>query len=148
MSTPVPSNPVEEDVDIFAPFLQGPTQFHSQHEHVPTETKHDLPSASLDTIRRRVLIILIVVLFGIESGAHMIPGPMTRIIESIACRKYLAVHDPSRVPSSGQVPEALCKIPEVQTTVTIIRGYSDFFEGLSSKSKRLSAFTFVIVIRI
>lgn len=135
MASLAPSSPRKEDMDIGVPFLSEPNQFVSQHEHASTETQDDSQSASLDVIRRRVLITLIVVVFGIESGEQMIPGPMTRIIESIVCRRHLEIHDPSRIPSSGQVAEELCKVPEVQATVAIIKGYSDFFQGLSSESK-------------
>ncbi|KAE8354939.1 putative MFS transporter [Aspergillus coremiiformis] len=82
--------------------------------------------------RNRLIITLVVILLAFETGGYMIPGPMTRIIESIACRKYWAVHDPSQIPANGQVAEKLCKIPAVQTEVTTVKGYSDFWEELCS----------------
>ncbi|RAL10124.1 MFS transporter [Aspergillus homomorphus CBS 101889] len=80
--------------------------------------------------RLRLLITLIVILLSFEIGGQMIPGPMIRIIEAIACDNYWRHHDPARLPVSGHLPEHLCKIAEVQTEVATVKGYSDLLEGL------------------
>lgn len=80
--------------------------------------------------RFRLLITLIVILLAFEIGGQMIPGPMVRLIETIACDNYWRRHDPARLPASGHLPEHLCKISAVQTEVATVKGYSDLLEGL------------------
>lgn len=80
--------------------------------------------------RIRLLITLIIVLLAFEIGGQMIPGPMVRLIETIACDNYWRRHDPARLPASGHLPEHLCKISAVQTEVATVKGYSDLLEGL------------------
>lgn len=84
--------------------------------------------------RFRLLITLVVILLAFEIGGRMIPGPMVRLIETIACDKYWRRHDPARLPGSGHLPEHLCKISAVQTEVATVKGYSDLFEGLLCSS--------------
>jgi hypothetical protein len=83
-----------------------------------------------ENIRRRLVITLVAIFLAFEVGAQMIPGPMVRIIETIACDNYWRGHDPSRLPVTGHVPEQWCKIEEVQAEVAAVKGYSDFLEGL------------------
>lgn len=80
--------------------------------------------------RFRLLITLTVILLAFEIGGQMIPGPMLRLIETIACNNYWRRHDPARLPVSGHLPEHLCKISAVQMEVATVKGYSDFLEAL------------------
>ncbi|KAJ5544759.1 MFS transporter [Penicillium sp. DV-2018c] len=95
-----------------------------------SDRRDDTDSELCPRTRFRILITLIVILLSFEIGGQMIPGPMVRIIETIACDNYWRRHDPARLPPSGHLPEHLCKIAAVQTEVATVKGYSDLFEGL------------------
>jgi hypothetical protein len=111
-----------------APFL--PTQ--PDDPLAPSQSEHSESSDSEwpKGTRLRLLLTLIVILLSFEIGGQMIPGPMVRVIETIACDKYWRGHDPARLPPTGHLPEHLCKITAVQTEVATVKGYSDLFEGL------------------
>lgn len=89
------------------------------------EPQDDPEPGISDSMRRRLVITLIVILLAFEIGGQLIPGPMVRVIESISCDRYWRVHG-----LSGHIPEHLCNIPTVQTEVATVKGYSDLLEGL------------------
>ncbi|BCS22356.1 MFS transporter [Aspergillus puulaauensis] len=91
------------------------------------EPQDDPERGISDSMRRRLVITLIVILLAFEIGGQLIPGPMVRVIESISCDRYWRVHG-----LSGHIPEHLCNIPTVQTEVATVKGYSDLLEGLLS----------------
>ncbi|KAF7125927.1 hypothetical protein CNMCM5793_002286 [Aspergillus hiratsukae] len=115
-----------------APFLSEGRRSQSGPVEGPHEFNSSSEPALSENTRRRLVITLVAILIAFEIGAHMIPGPMVRIIEAIVCDGYWRAHDPSRLPASasGHIPEQLCKIEEVQAEVTTVKGYSDFLEGL------------------
>ena len=82
------------------------------------------------TTRYRLLVTLVIILLSFEIGGQLIPGPMTRVIETIVCDQYWRRTEPVRLPASGHLPQHLCKISEIQTEVATIKGYSDFLEAL------------------
>ncbi|KAF7181873.1 hypothetical protein CNMCM7691_001170 [Aspergillus felis] len=124
----------EDDIELSgedAPFLLEDLRSQPTAGDVPPD------DSSSDTVlpeksRRRLVITLVAIMLTFAIGGQMIPGPMVRIIEAIACDDYWRAHDPSRLQASGHVVEQLCKIKEVQEEVTTIKGYMDFFEGLLS----------------
>ncbi|KAL4885709.1 major facilitator superfamily domain-containing protein [Aspergillus karnatakaensis] len=83
-------------------------------------------------IRCRLVITLIFILLALETGGHIIPGPMLRIIDGIVCDRYWRVHGPEQIPPDGPMPERLCNLTAVQTEVAQVKGYSDMLEGLLS----------------
>ena len=99
-----------------------------------SECCDDTDSELCPRTRFRLSITLIVILLAFEIGGQMIPGPMVRLIETIACDNYWRRHDPARLPASGHLPEHLCKISAVQTEVATVKGYSDLFEALLCQS--------------
>ncbi|OGE53913.1 hypothetical protein PENARI_c007G09891 [Penicillium arizonense] len=111
-----------------APFL--PTQTSDPLAPDQSEYSEGSDSEWSKGTRLRLLITLIVILLSFEIGGQMIPGPMVRVIETIACDKYWRRHNPARLPLTGHLPEHLCKITAVQTEVATVKGYSDLFEGL------------------
>ncbi|KAF3385324.1 hypothetical protein F1880_002190 [Penicillium rolfsii] len=111
------------------------TSFLSQQPNDPTvpgqsECCGDMDSELSPRTRFRLLTTLIMTLLAFEIGGKMIPGPMVRLIETIACDKYWRRHEPARLPAKGHLPEHLCKISAVQTEVATVKGYSDLFEAL------------------
>ena len=83
-------------------------------------------------VRTRLTVTLFFIILSVELGAGMTSGPITRILESIACRQFYLETDASKVGADGQVAENMCKMKEVQTELAAVRGYMEFFDGLLS----------------
>ena len=92
-----------------------------------------VPKVFPEKLRFRLLVILLIMILALDSGTIMSMGPLTRLYESVACRDYYALHDPSQIGAHGQVKEELCKVNEVQAEVAAIVGYMEFFDGLLSE---------------
>ncbi|KAI9376064.1 major facilitator superfamily domain-containing protein [Aspergillus egyptiacus] len=114
------------------PFLHSHTHDDDSELH-PANTRGDKQNLTINPeIRSRLMITLLAMILAVEVGFVMAGGPMTRIYESIACREYFAVADPSKIGADGQVVEELCKGKEVQSEVAAVKGYMEFFEGVFS----------------
>ncbi|KAJ6114009.1 hypothetical protein N7523_007326 [Penicillium sp. IBT 18751x] len=111
-----------------APFLDTP----EIAPHVENKPVHPERNAAPSTITFRLKVILFAMVLAVEVGFSFLDGPMVRILESIACRQYYNEADPSQIGANGQVPEALCKIGEVQAELAAVKGYHMFFDGLLS----------------
>ncbi|KAL4958873.1 major facilitator superfamily domain-containing protein [Aspergillus stella-maris] len=105
-----------------------PDQCSGLREEEDADAVSDIPEST----RRRLIITLVFILLAVETGGQMIPGPMVRVIEGIACDSYWRVHGPEKLPGHGPIPEHWCNLPAVQTEVANVKGYSDLFEGLLS----------------
>ncbi|KAJ5129927.1 Major facilitator superfamily domain general substrate transporter [Penicillium bovifimosum] len=118
------------------PFLDSsdPNGAGQTHRHVPKPSIGSRPEAnvSADAISFRLKVILFSMILAVEVGFAFLDGPMVRIMESIACRQYFAVIDPTQIGADGQVPEAMCKIGEVQAELAAVKGYHMFFDGTLS----------------
>lgn len=53
--------------------------------------------------------------------------PRLRLYEATICRSYYQIHDPSAIDAGNNVPEELCKIPEVQASLAQLTGWNSFF---------------------
>ncbi|KAJ1716094.1 hypothetical protein G4B11_010593 [Aspergillus flavus] len=104
-----------------APFLPG------VDDESPESLNSDIPFQKHSN--HGLIIKLFVIYLAIGMGGPMIQSPLTRIVESIACRNYWNAHDPSQLPGPEQISEGMCKIPEVQREVTTIIGYREFFNA-------------------
>lgn len=80
----------------------------------------------------RLKITLFALILAVEVGFAFLEGPMVRIMESIACRQYYIVVDPTKIGVDNQAPEEFCKIAEVQAELAAVKGYHMFFDGLLS----------------
>ena len=89
-------------------------------------------------LRTRLMVTLFLIILSVELGAGMISGPLTSILESIACRQYYLEIDPSKVGEDGRVVESMCKTKEVQMELAAVRGYMEFFDGVLSMSNQRS----------
>ena len=118
-----------------APFLDPPDLSipGSAHRHVsskPSIGSHPVKAnASASTITFRLKVTLFAMVLAVEIGFAFLEGPMVRIMESIACRQYFLGVDPTKIGADGQVPEAMCKIGEVQAELAAVKGYHMFFDG-------------------
>ncbi|KAJ5751037.1 hypothetical protein N7533_008065 [Penicillium manginii] len=117
-----------------APFLPENT---SDDTNTPTESKslhqnNADSAAAAKKIGFRLKLTLFLMILAVDIGFAFLEGPMVRILESIACRQYFAVVDPSKIGANGYIPEDQCKLPEVQSELAAVKGYHMFFDGLLS----------------
>ena len=85
--------------------------------------------------KNRVFLLIALVSATIGCGELLIINPQTRLFESIICRKYYDVHDPSVIEPDGWVSEQLCKIEPVESGVALLLGWQDFFDCIPSMSR-------------
>src|SRR4051794_33061629 len=60
--------------------------------------------------------------------------PLIRLFEQSLCLSYYRVHDPGMVGIGRSIPEALCKVVEIQQDLATIRGWKsllDIIPGMS-----------------
>jgi hypothetical protein len=60
----------------------------------------------------------------------MSEAPRLRMLELGLCREYYAVHDPSVIGDNGGIPERLCKLPQIQSSVARMRGIMAMMEAI------------------
>lgn len=131
----MPSEPVHDPFDREdAPFLRSsdsdspPNSPLDEPKHHESQTR----DPTSQKLRLRLLLTLFAVVLAVEMGLAMAESPMVRIYESIVCRNYYTQQDPSQIDADGQVEEELCKVKDVQTELAAVKGYMEFFDGLSS----------------
>lgn len=60
--------------------------------------------------------------------------PRLRLYEATICRSYYRTFDPSVFDAGNNVPEELCKIPQVQADLAQLTGWNSFFFYVPSES--------------
>lgn len=65
---------------------------------------------------------LIVLLILVHLSAVLYTLPLNRVIELRLCREHYKLHDPSVIPTTGVIPEKLCKIDDVQRRLAWLQG--------------------------
>ncbi|KAF2233230.1 MFS general substrate transporter [Viridothelium virens] len=86
------------------------------------------PPQKANPTRVVFLIALAVVVLG--GGEVLIANPRIRLFESIICREYYDKHETSIVKGDGWLPEHLCKIEPVESSVALLMGWQDFFDSI------------------
>lgn len=74
-----------------------------------------------------VFIRLYAVVFFINIGFQMIGPAQIQIYERIYCSEWYGKHPADPVTYGGDIPEAMCKIPQVQQQVSTLKGWQEFF---------------------
>jgi hypothetical protein len=86
-------------------------------------------SSFVDHLQRwRNLYITLVFIFLIDLFGFLGEIAKIRVYEGVICRQYYQKHDPSRFGDDGNVPEKLCKIPDIQSNLAQLRGIMSFLE--------------------
>jgi hypothetical protein len=69
-----------------------------------------------------LLVALIVLCITVlDVGGFLAEPPKTRVFESNLCVRHYGAVDPSKIQADGTVPEALCKVDEVQQPMAMVR---------------------------
>lgn len=120
-----------EDAPFLAPEPAQSSSTPGRPQYNESKPAHSLGSdASIQKIGFRLKVTLFAMILAVDIGFSFIEGPQVRIFESIACRQFFSVTDPSQIGANGQVPEAMCKGAEVQAELAAVKGYNMFFDGL------------------
>lgn len=83
----------------------------------------DSPSDPRDLYRQNVIILIIVFIFLIELGQGMLVAPSSALMENIICKEY---HP--EVSDNFWANDPVCKQPDVQGTLALIRGWMMTFD--------------------
>jgi hypothetical protein len=59
--------------------------------------------------------------------------PRLRLYEATICRSYYQNYDPSLIDVGNNVPEELCKIPQIQASLAQLTGWNSFFFYIPSE---------------
>lgn len=78
----------------------------------------------------RVVILIIVIAIVSDIGESLWAAPRVRLFEASICARYYHHHKPSLVPSTGDIPEDLCKIDPVQDQLASILAWQLFFDSI------------------
>lgn len=133
-----PSTATTARMRRFLPLQPPVSPVRARHSHsdskprISSDLRPKPTNASTKGIVFRLKVTLFAMILLVEVGFAFLEGPMVRIFEAIACRQYYGVVDPSKIGANGQVPEELCKIPDIQSELAAVKGYHVFFDGLMS----------------
>ncbi|KAK5051959.1 hypothetical protein LTR84_002763 [Exophiala bonariae] len=75
----------------------------------------------------RVFLKLYAVVFLINLGFQVLGPAQVQILERIYCNEWYDKHPTDRVTFQSQIPESLCKIPQVQQQLSTLKGWAEFF---------------------
>lgn len=126
---PAPASP-RSSFEEGAPLLDHPPA-DAVAAHEPFSPAPTLPATSVPKKPWALLVCLAFVLITIvDVGAFLAEPPKTRVFEANICVTYYEENDPSKIRSDGSVPEALCKIDEVQQKLAMIFGWQDTFDAI------------------
>jgi hypothetical protein len=110
-----------------APLLDADDDEPEAHPHTPAMSKRPTTRSLrlvLEHLRTfRVLYIIGVFAFVIDTSFMMGAAPTTRLLELGICREYYRTADPSVIGPGGDVAELLCKVAEVQARLAEVNGY-------------------------
>jgi hypothetical protein len=91
----------------------------------PTDAEYnqELPTSKP---RKKPWIILVVLVFllivVVDIGAYISEPPKTRVYEANLCLRHYQKVDPTQIRDDGTVPEALCKVDDVQQAMAMMYG--------------------------
>lgn len=77
-----------------------------------------------------ILSVLLSIIFLLELSDTVATAPTTRLFESILCRNFYKIADPSLIGDDGAVEEEYCKTNPVQEELAFLNGWRGFFDNL------------------
>jgi hypothetical protein len=116
---PPPRTPDEEDAPLLSP-MNADFDALPLAQPPPKKSRHWV-----------VLVALVVLCITVlDVGAFLAEPPKTRVYEANLCLQYYKEVDPSKIQVDGTVPEALCKVDEVQQKMAMVFGWQDTFDAI------------------
>ena len=115
------------------PFLD--TSFTGSRPGSPTRPELDSEAEKkAQKFRNRVTFLIALLIVAVDLPAVMFNASMVRILESIYCHRYYSDFDPSKILKDGTIPEELCKVADVQTQLSSLRGWTSFWTHLPGRN--------------
>lgn len=87
-------------------------------------------TSSPKRLRLRTWGVVFVLVFLLELSGSLNDTPFLRICESIICKNYYKITDPSIIGNDGVVEERHCKTSPVQEELALLVGWLSFFNYL------------------
>lgn len=101
---------IRDSGDIQPSLLTEPAREHAEHETPKTNSPNHLSRKRSNLAVPALLLVLLMTLLSVK----LMSLPLDRILELRYCLEYYQVHDPTKIPSDGDIPESDCKIEYVQ----------------------------------
>ncbi|KAF2431969.1 MFS general substrate transporter [Tothia fuscella] len=104
----------------------------SEESLLLTRNEYNNTGANKQASTRFILTLLILIILSLEFGDEVINPALTRVEESIYCRRYYDIHDPSQIGSDGHdgIKEALCKNSVIQGQVAMLKGWQRTLDAI------------------
>lgn len=80
------------------------------------------PHSRKPPLGTRAIQPLVLLLILVHLSTVLYTLPLNRVIELRLCQEHYSRHDPTAVRPDGSVPEALCKIDDVQRRLAWLQG--------------------------
>ncbi|EXJ56846.1 hypothetical protein A1O7_07190 [Cladophialophora yegresii CBS 114405] len=77
----------------------------------------------------KLLLRIYLIVFCLNLGTQILQPAQIQIYESIYCSQWYQRHPISELPSHSHIPESYCKIAQVQTQISTLKGWLEFFSA-------------------
>lgn len=77
----------------------------------------------------KIFFKIYIIVFFINLAFQILAPAQTQIYESIYCTQWYEQHPIAGLPVDGKIPESYCKIGPVQTQVSSLKGWLEFFNA-------------------
>ena len=80
-------------------------------------------------INAKLLLKIYAIVFCINLGTQILGPAQIQIFESIHCSQWYERHPTAGLPTDGSIPESYCKLAPIQTQVSTLKGWLEFFSA-------------------
>src|ERR1700761_4379252 len=77
----------------------------------------------------KLLLKIYVIVFCVNLGVQVLQPAQTQIYESIYCSQWYKRHPLAGLPADGTIPESYCKLAPIQTQISTLKGWLEFFSA-------------------
>ncbi|ETI26140.1 hypothetical protein G647_02917 [Cladophialophora carrionii CBS 160.54] len=77
----------------------------------------------------RLLLRIYLIVFCLSLGTQILQLAQIQVFESIYCSQWYQRHPIDELPSHSHIPESYCKIAQVQTQISTLKGWLEFFNA-------------------
>ena len=91
---------------------------------IPPATKHSNPNT--------VMLLAAIITLG-NLGTILHKSSRVYLFQQAQCLDYYRIHDPTKISLNYHVEESLCKLPAIQSRLSIVDGIDSFLQCLPRK---------------
>jgi MFS family permease len=103
----------EEDATESAPLLNSPGNGDNDQDEPQSASK--------------LLLRIYAIIFCVNLGVQILQPAQIQVYESIYCSQWYKRHPLDELLGHGHIPESYCKIAQVQTQISTLKGWLEFF---------------------